>query len=88
MDVTPLLDAVLAIEGGYSNHSADRGGATRWGITEKTARSFGYHGDMRALPQRLAREIYRARYWESPGFDAVADHSETIAADSSENGGE
>ena len=31
MDVDNLIDGVIGREGGYSNHPADRGGATRWG---------------------------------------------------------
>jgi lysozyme family protein len=31
MDVEQLIDEVIAREGGFSNHPADRGGATRWG---------------------------------------------------------
>lgn len=37
-DIDRLIDAVIAREGGFSDHPADRGGATRWGITEAVAR--------------------------------------------------
>lgn len=72
MDVTAWIDAVIDREGGYSNHPADRGGATRWGITEAVARQQGYFGDMRALPRADAVAIYRRLYWLKPGFDRVA----------------
>ncbi|MES2753138.1 MAG: glycosyl hydrolase 108 family protein, partial [Pseudomonadota bacterium] len=32
-DIATLIDAVIGREGGYSNHPADRGGPTRWGVT-------------------------------------------------------
>ncbi len=66
------LDAVIMREGGFVDHPDDRGGPTCWGITEAVARAEGYDGAMQALPQTLARRIYRARYWLKPRFDAVA----------------
>lgn len=62
----------LGIEGGYSDHLSDRGGATNWGITEAVARENGYVGDMRALPKARALDIYRTLYWERIGLDWVA----------------
>jgi Glycosyl hydrolase 108 len=46
--IDQLIDDVIGREGGYSNHPADRGGATRWGVTEAVARAHGYRGDMRS----------------------------------------
>ena len=59
MNVDSLIDEVIGREGGYSNRPADRGGATRWGVTEKVARSHGYRGDMRTFP-RAKRWRYTA----------------------------
>lgn len=73
MTIDQLIDRVVSVEGGYSNHPADKGGATRYGITEETARAFGFAGDMRALPRSEALRIYKERYWLRPGFDKVAD---------------
>jgi len=72
MPVEKLIDAVIGKEGGYSNHPADRGGPTRWGITQEVARAYGYGGDMRALPREEAVRIYKLRYWLRPGFAEVA----------------
>jgi lysozyme family protein len=66
MDVENLIDEVIGREGGYSNHPADRGGATRWGVTEKVARAHGYRGDMRSFPRGEAVAIYRRIYWSGP----------------------
>lgn len=81
MDVDSLIDEVIAREGGYSNHPADRGGPTRWGVTEAVARAHGFSGDMRAFPRAEAVAIYRRRYWLRPGFDRVAEHAPGIAAE-------
>lgn len=67
-----MIDALVGREGGYSNHPADKGGPTMWGVTEQVARAYGYKGDMRKLPRTTALAIYRSRYWTRPGFDQVA----------------
>lgn len=71
-NIEALINAVIDREGGYSNHPADRGGPTRWGVTEQRARAYGYRGDMRVYPREHAVKVYREMYWHRPGFDAVA----------------
>lgn len=79
--VNELLEELVGREGGYVNHPADRGGPTRWGITEQVARAYGYHGGMQDLPRDLALDIYRKRYWLGPGFSKVAAVMPTLAAE-------
>jgi lysozyme family protein len=79
--IDQLIDEVIGREGGYSNHPADRGGATRWGVTEAVARAHGYRGDMRSFPREDAIEIYRRLYWIKPGFDQVATRAPKVAAE-------
>lgn len=81
MDVEQLIDEVIAREGGYSHHPADRGGATRWGVTETVARAHGYAGDMRDFPREDAAAIYARIYWERPNFAAVARRAPRLAAE-------
>ncbi|MFD1033964.1 glycoside hydrolase family 108 protein [Sphingomonas hankookensis] len=81
MDVTQLIDDVIDREGGYVDHPADRGGATRYGITQAVARAEGYTQAMRDLPRTLAARIYRRRYWQIPNFDRVATRAPTLAAE-------
>lgn len=81
MNADALIDDVIGREGGYSNHPADRGGATRWGITEAVARAHGYRGEMRVLPRADAVSIYRRIYWIRPGFDRVGEIAPKIAAE-------
>lgn len=45
--MNPIIDGIIALEGGYVFNPKDKGGATHWGITEATARAHGYAGDMR-----------------------------------------
>ncbi len=81
MDVTKLIDDVIDREGGYSNHPADRGSATRWGITEAVARAHGYRGDMRTFPRDEAVHLYKRIYWIRPGFDRIGDIAPDIAGE-------
>ncbi len=81
MPVEKLIDDVIGREGGYSNHPADKGGPTRWGVTEAVARAHGYKGDMRDFPRDEAVIIYRRLYWLRPGFDRIATHAPRIGAE-------
>jgi lysozyme family protein len=76
-----LIDRVIGVEGGYADHPADRGGPTRWGVTQTVAHAYGYTGDMRVLPRETAVEIYFRRYWLDPGFDRVAALAPGLAAE-------
>jgi lysozyme family protein len=61
------LSRLLVHEGGYSNHPADPGGPTNFGITLADARAYWKRdataADVRAMPRAVAREIYRSKYW-------------------------
>jgi lysozyme family protein len=81
-----LVDEVIGKEGGYSNHKADRGGPTRWGVTEQTARAHGYRGEMKVYPREMAVEVYRATYWTLPGYDRVAAVFPAVAAEMFDTG--
>jgi lysozyme family protein len=74
-----LIDDVIEREGDFSDHPADRGGPTRWGITEAVARACGYDGDMRRLPRAEAAAIYRRLYWLWPGYDRVGTRAPAVA---------
>ncbi|MBZ6383139.1 glycoside hydrolase family 108 protein [Sphingomonas sanguinis] len=71
----------LGIEGGYSDHPSDRGGATQWGITEAVARADGYTGAMADLPKARALSIYRRLYWDRIGLDWIAAVDRDTAAE-------
>lgn len=81
MNFEAFIDRILANEQGYVDHPDDRGGPTNFGITLATARRNGWQGEMRDLPESMAREIYRKRYIVEPGFDLVAQLDAAIAAE-------
>ena len=75
--VQDLITRLLQREGGYVNHSADRGGPTNWGITQGTLSQWLGHpasvSQVQNLAQETAREIYLKNYFVRPGFDAIQD---------------
>lgn len=66
---------VLGNEGGYSNHPADRGGPTNWGIIQ--SRYSEYLGrpasvaDVKAMTKDTAKAIYKRYYWNTLNLDGV-----------------
>ena len=76
-----LIEELIEREGGYVNHPADKGGPTRFGITEAVARAHGYGGAMALLPRDEAAAIYRRLYWLRPRFDEVAKRAPKVAAE-------
>lgn len=74
-----IIEDILGREGDYVNNPKDRGGPTRWGITEKTARANGYTGDMRYLSRETAKQILEEEYWFGPRFNMIAEVSTAIA---------
>ena len=67
-DFESAVSYVLANEGINSNDPADKGGRTRFGITEHEAAAHGL--DVVTLTLDQAKAIYRKDYW---CFDAIAD---------------
>lgn len=71
-----IINGILAHEGGYIDHPADKGGPTNMGITLKTLEAYrrGATIDMlKALTEKEARGIYSDLYIHSPGFWAITD---------------
>lgn len=67
-----IIAETMRAEGGYSDHPADSGGPTNYGITESTARAAGYTGDMRDLTPTAASDIYIIAYWSRIKGDRLA----------------
>ena len=87
MNFLTAFEKLLKHEGGFSNHKDDRGGATRYGVTEVVAREAGYHGDMRELPLDLAQRIYKDRYWDAVQAESLPPDVRYIVFDGAVNSG-
>lgn len=70
-----LITDLITREGDYSDHPADKGGPTRYGITQ--AALSDYLGrkanvqEIKSLSLELAKEIYYTRYYLLPRIDAL-----------------
>lgn len=86
VSIADMIEHTIGVEGGYSNHPDDTGGATMWGITEQVARRHGYKGHMRDLPRRTAVAIYTKEYAIDTGFAAIASVSPRIGMELFDSG--
>lgn len=81
-----IINNIIDVEGGYVNHSSDKGGATKYGITEKVARENGYTGNMKDLPREVAFDIYAAKYWDVNCLTELAMLNPLIAEEVADTG--
>jgi len=87
MTFDEAFERILGLEGKYSNHSADKGGETMWGITWKVARAHGYQGPMQHMPTDVAKAIYRKSYWDAAGIDMLPADVRFVVFDGAVNSG-
>ena len=77
MTVDQILDDLIRREGGYVHDPVDRGGPTKYGITQRTLRAWRGQvvtpTDVRRLTRDEARAIYHQRYVDAPGFATLPD---------------
>jgi len=66
-----IINKIIAVEGGYTSDPEDSGGETNHGVTVSVARASGYSGSMRAMPQRVAFDIYSDQYWHKVEADQL-----------------
>ena len=74
-----LMPFILKWEGGFSDHPADRGGATYRGVTLATFRQFygtdRTAADLRAMTEEQWLRIFREGYWNRWQADRIASQS-------------
>lgn len=86
MSAANIINQIIEREGGFVDHVDDKGGATRFGITENVARQYGYRGSMRDLPRHIAFQIYETIYFREPGFHLVEAISPVISEELTDTG--
>lgn len=73
--IKAVLDGIIKAEGGYVNHPNDRGGPTKFGITQATLSQWrgkkASADDVKNLTETEARDIYYAKYVRAPSFDQI-----------------
>ena len=73
VDYNKIVDDIIEVEGGYVDHPNDKGGPTKYGITQAVAREWDYYGDMQDLSEDFARTVYLSTYIYKPNFNLVAE---------------
>jgi lysozyme family protein len=73
--IEELLNDVIKREGGYVNHPNDKGGPTKYGITQRTLSAYLGRAasieDVKNLDIALAKEIYQRNYYFKPRINAL-----------------
>ncbi len=89
--IDAMIRDVMRREGGFVHHPADRGGPTKFGITQKTlARHLGREvsaEDVRRISREVAADIYRRVYYLEPGIDRLPASIRAFVFDSAVNHG-
>lgn len=90
-NLSKSLDLVFGHEGGYVNRASDRGGPTKYGITQATLRAWRGRNvsaaDVKDLDRFEAEEIYRAGYWTQCGGHLLPSGLDYAAFDFGVNSG-
>lgn len=95
---TRAMPHVLAYEGGYSNHSADPGGPTLEGITQKVYDAYRKNRGLKPRPLSAAlrgttewmaerNDIYKRQYWDAVKGDQLPDGVDFVVFDGAVNSG-
>ena len=79
--VREIIKFTIVLEDDWVEHEDDSGGATRWGVTEETARANGYEGDMKDLPKEFAYELSANKFWVDNHLTEVTKMSMKIAGE-------
>ncbi len=87
MNFDDAFTKLLGHEGAYSNHKDDPGGETMWGITKSVAIANGYVGDMKSMPQEVAKAIYKKNYWDKISADKLPEDIRYVVFDGAVNSG-
>lgn len=91
MTIASMMADLLRAEGGYVNHPNDKGGPTKYGITQKTLSDFlkrpASIEDVKNLTMELATEIYLANYFYGPRINTLPEALQPQLFDMSVNHG-
>ncbi len=91
--IDELITEVMKAEGWdkYTNHPADRGGPTKWGITRQAWQEWRGHGctasDVAAITEPQARDFYEKLYIIGPRFIDLPERLMPLVVDCGVNHG-
>ncbi len=90
-DLDSMIDDILRREGGFVDHPADRGGPTKYGITQATLSRYigraALRSEVEGLSEEIAREIYTRNYYIAPRIDRLPEPIRAFVFDCAVNHG-
>ena len=91
-DLDKALEFLLEEEGGWSNHKADTGGATMYGVTQATYNQYRKakglsQQSVRKITKEESRDVYATLYWKAAGCDKLPWPVSYIVFDAAVNSG-
>lgn len=92
MSFENALAKTLGFEGGVSDHPLDRGGLTKWGVTQRAYDLYRNRHSQRVRPvtemdDAEMRELYREDYWQPIQGDALPERLAEMVFDMAVNSG-
>lgn len=89
--IKQVIDGIIAVEGEkYTNHPADRGGPTKWGITQAALSLWlgrkATVDEVRNLTRATAYDIYHQNYIVKPKIHLIHDVSPLVAGELADTG--
>lgn len=89
--VSEMAKHIVLIEGGYVDHPDDRGGATKYGVTQATLSDYlgrpATKEDVKNLTPETAVDIFLGRYYRAPGINGLPSRIQPVVFDMSVNHG-
>jgi len=89
--VDEMIDEILRREGGYVDHPNDRGGPTKFGITQNTLSRYigrvALKSEVQSLSEDVARDIYERNYYEGPRINRLPEQIQPFIFDCAVNHG-
>jgi lysozyme family protein len=87
LSVKEIIEEIIRKEGGYINHPNDRGGPTKFGVTQKTLSNYlgrpASIEDVKNMTVETASEIYERNYYKAPSIDTIPQKLQPIVTDAS-----
>lgn len=94
MTIKQIIADIIAKEGGYVNHPADRGGPTNYGITAMSYADYFKRpadnitkAEIKAVTPQLAEKIYYSLYFVRPNINLLPELIQPLMLDMSVNHG-
>lgn len=75
LSVEHIIEEIIRREGGYVNHPNDRGGPTKYGVTQKTLSRYldrpATIEEVKNMTEETAYEIYERDYYDGPRINTL-----------------